>query len=72
MDAKDLTPIWNLIGTVAAQLGTGAVVFVIGLHKEWWVMGSQYRALQSHAQRYANLAEVNGRVADTGLEIAKR
>ena len=72
MDSVTFKPLWDLISLVAGQLGTGAVVFIIGLYKEWWVMGSQYRALEVNKERFAKLAEVNGRVADTGLEIAKR
>lgn len=72
MDPTSLKPVWDFLGLAGREVGLGAVIFILGLHREWWVMGSQHKELQKTCSRFAELAEVNGKVADTGLEIAKR
>ena len=71
-DVTVLKPVTDYIGLLVYQIAFGAIIFVYGLHKQWWVMGSQHKELQQTCSRFAELAEVNGKVADTGLEIAKR
>ena len=72
MSLTDLKPIWDFFVELSKQVGLGAVFFVFGLHKGWWVMGAQHRELRGFYQRLFDVAEINAKVADTGLEIAKR
>lgn len=78
-DLGILKPVWEFLGLVASQIGLGAVLFVVGLKYEWWVMGSEHRALKDSCKdtkdnmdRLLSVAELNGQVADTGLRMAKR
>lgn len=55
----------------AGLLG-GLIVFIIGLHKEWWIMGSQYRRQTTELEFYKKLAERGTSLAESATDVAQR
>jgi hypothetical protein len=57
---------------LAMQAGLGAVIFIFGLHRGWWVMGSQHKESKAHCEKWEQVATLNAKVGDTALSIAEK
>lgn len=63
----------TFLDLISNGIGTGALVlFVWGLHKEWWVMGATHRRIHRENERLWHLIGTNTQLLSKAVDIALR
>lgn len=47
------------------------ILFVYGLYKRWWVMGNEFRALETRAVKFEELALSGANIAEHAAAVAE-
>jgi tetrahydromethanopterin S-methyltransferase subunit G len=69
-EAQQWTPIAErVIANGLYGITVGAVIFVIGLVREWWVMGAHFRAVVKDKDEYKALSHTSEETAKKILEL---
>jgi hypothetical protein len=70
MGPGDFTP--ETIGLPAALIFAGFMAFFTGLLREWWVLGREYRAMQSDRDYWRSRVDRGMQLAERATAVAER